>query len=166
MNSEQKNWLKFSDPRVSQVLMDWWEDLDKNRGERADLRRCKMPEEVIFVPAYHRLRKALSAYGEINDQALCLVAGILSHIREHDGSEKFAAQLARKPAGKDSPLMSDLRFRKFLSIRDPITLFRESIRAVRLLDGIANIPDLARGLYWWTQKTRNQWALDYYEKIV
>lgn len=166
MISEQKNWLKFSDPRISTVIMDWWGSLDENRGDRAELRRCKTPEDVIFLPAYHRLRKALSAYGEINDQALCLVAGVLSHVRKHEGSEKFAVQLAQKPPGKESPLMNELRFRKFISIRDSTILFKEAIRAVRLLDSTANIPDLARGLYHWTQETRKQWASDYYEKIV
>lgn len=166
MIREEKKWLNFSEPGVADTLLTWWHDLDNSRGDRADLRRCKLPEEVVFVPSFHRLRVALSPSGYVNDQSLCIVAGVLSHVRNHDGSEKFAAQLARKPPGKDSPVMSNLRFRKFLSIRDPNFLFRESIRAVRLLDGTANIPDLAQGLYWWNSRTRKQWAFDYYEKLV
>jgi CRISPR system Cascade subunit CasB len=166
MITEQRRWLKFTDPGSSMILLDWWENLEMNRGDRADLRRCKVPEDVIFVPSYHQLRKALSQFAEINDRSLCIVTGVLSHVRANDQSEPFAAQLARIPAGKDTPVMSELRFRKFLSIRDPVILFREGIRAVRMVDGIANIPDLAHGLYWWTQETRKEWAFTYYEKIV
>ncbi|HOU80703.1 MAG TPA: type I-E CRISPR-associated protein Cse2/CasB [Methanoregulaceae archaeon] len=166
MIKQQKRKVEFKDPRVCEVLMEWWESLDKNRGDRADLRRCTSPEDVMFVPAYYRLRKMLSAFGDINDKALCIVAAVLSHAQAHDGSERCAAQLARKPPGKESPVMSNLRFRKFLTIRDPATLLREGIRAVRLLDGTVNIPDLARSLYWWTRETRKEWAFDYYGKIV
>jgi len=166
MIEQQKKVVKFTDPRISEALMEWWGSLDRNRGDRADLGRCKSPEDVVFVPAYHRLRTALSAFGNIYDPSLCIVAAVLSHAREHDGSEKCAAQLARKPVGRDSPLMSERRFRKFLTIRDPATLLREGIRAVRLLDGTVNIPDLTQSLYWWTRETRKEWAFEYYGKIV
>ncbi len=62
--------------------------------------------------------------------------------------------------------MSELRFRKLLSVREPNTLFREGIRAVLILDGTVNIIDLAQGLYWWNTTTRKKWALSYYERIV
>ncbi len=165
MKSEQKPWLNFTDPAVSMLLLQWWRDLDSNRGDRADLRRCRVPNDVVFIPSYHRLRNMLVPLGNANDQSLCIVAGVLSHAREHDGSERFAAQLARKKPGSDTPLMSDLRFRRFLSIREPEILFREAIRAVRLLDGTVNVPDLAHGLYWWNDHVRRQWAFDYYGKM-
>ncbi|MDI9633585.1 MAG: type I-E CRISPR-associated protein Cse2/CasB [Methanolinea sp.] len=164
--SEQRRWLQFTNPRVSEILLEWWGTLDQNRGERADLRRCKTTEDVAFVPAYHRLRKALLPLGEVNDRSLCTVAGVLSHVRENDGSGSFAAQLARIPPGRDAPLMSELRFRRFISIRDPELLYREAIRAVRILDGIVNITDLAQGLYWWTPETRKKWTFEYFEKIA
>lgn len=163
--ANQKKWIKFTDPDISESLLHWWKDLDTNRGDRADLRRCKVPEDVFFVPAYHRLRQLMKPFGS-SDDPLGVVAGVLSHVNAYDGSEKFACQLARMPPGKDSPVMSSLRFRKLLSIRDSTTLFREGIRAVRLLDGAVNIPDLAQGLYWWNGGTRKEWAVSYYENIV
>jgi len=158
--------VKFTDPCISEVLMEWWRSLDQTRGDRADLQRCKSPEDVIFVPSYHRLRKALSAFGDIYDPSLCIVAAVISHVRELDESEKCAAQLARTPDGSDSPLMSEVRFRKFLTIRNPETLLREGIRAIRLLGGTVNIPDLAQSFYWWTRETRKEWAFEYFGKIV
>lgn len=163
----QKNWLNFTDPHVTGSLVQWWEDLDKRRGDRAELRRCTLPEEVMFLPSYYRLRNAVLQYDGFNDTSMSIVAGVVSHVKRPDNSERFAEQLARRPPGKDTPVMSDLRFRKLLSIREPNVLFREGIRAVRLLDGVVNIPDLAQGLYWWKNpKTRQEWARYYYEKIV
>ena len=166
MKAEQKKWLKFTDPDVSGVLLQWWNGLDERRGDRADLRRCTVPEEVFFLPPYHRLRYRMLAHGSIKDEPLAIVAGVLSHAKAHDGSEPFASQLARTSPGKSGSAMSDLRFRKLLSIREQNTLFREGIRAVRFLDGKVNIPDLAQGLYWWNASTRKNWAFSYYEKIV
>jgi len=166
MMAKQKNWLNFTDPNVSGSLLQWWESLDERRGDRADLRRCKLPDDVLFLPSYYRLRNAVARYDRLNDTSLGIVAGVISHVKRLDDSERFAEQLARKPLGKDTPVMSDLRFRKLLSIREPNVLFREGIRAVRLLDGAVNIQDLAQGLYWWNTRTRQEWARLYYEKIV
>ncbi|HON81885.1 MAG TPA: type I-E CRISPR-associated protein Cse2/CasB [Methanoregulaceae archaeon] len=164
---KEKVWLNFNDPHVSGFLLQWWEDLDKRRGDRAELRRCKLPEEVLFLPSYYRLRLPMIQYDGFNDTSLGTVAGVVSHAKRSDSSERFAEQLAKKPPGGDSPVMSELRFRKFLSIREPNALFREGIRAVRLLDGVVNIPDLAQGLYWWkNSRTRQEWARFYYEKTV
>jgi len=166
MITEQKKWLNFSDPNVTNTLLQWWKELDTTRGDRADLRRCKVTEDVFFLPAYHRLRHSLLAFGTVNNESLAIVSGVISHVRDHDGSIPFAGQLARISPGKDGPVMSEMRFRKLLSVREPNTLFREGIRAVRILDSTVNIPDLAQGLYWWNTTTRKKWALSYYERIV
>jgi CRISPR system Cascade subunit CasB len=166
MNIEQKKWIDFTDSKVNSTLLQWWKTLDSTRGDRADLRRCTVTEEVFFSPAYHRLRHEMLQYGSVRNEPLSIVAGVLSHVRDNDGSASFAGQLARIPAGKEGSVMSEFRFRKFLSVREPDVLFREGIRAVRILDGSVNIPDLAQGLYWWNSNTRKRWAFSYYENIV
>lgn len=161
-----KNWLNPKDKGVSDVVVRWREDLDNYRGERAELRRCKEPGEVIFVPAYYRLLNGLREYGKVNNESIALVAGVLSHVKQNNTSEVFAAQLAQVKNQSDSPIYSEKRFRKLLSIRDNDNLYREMIRAVRQIDGVVNVPNLSEGLYWWTNNTRKTWAFAYYEKIV
>jgi CRISPR system Cascade subunit CasB len=52
--------------------------LDENRGDRAELRRCRSPAEVAFVPAFYRLR--VRAPENLDPERLAVVAGILSHL--------------------------------------------------------------------------------------
>jgi CRISPR system Cascade subunit CasB len=49
-----------------------------------------------------------------------------------------------------------------LKLEHPDELMRSFIHAVRLLDRKANVPDLARGLRYWGDNTRQRWAFDYY----
>ena len=58
-----------------QALDAWWQSLDDNRGDRAELRRCGTLAEVVFTPAYHRLRQRLCRCGVVHDDGLAVVAG-------------------------------------------------------------------------------------------
>jgi len=70
--------------------------------------------------------------------------------------------MAAKKEGSDQIRVSDLRFRRLLAIDDRDKLYVSVIRIVRLLNGEADIPSLADGIYWWNDKTKNAWAYDYY----
>ena len=37
------------------VIEDWWEVLQKNRGDRAILKRASCAEDVLLTPAFHTL---------------------------------------------------------------------------------------------------------------
>ena len=128
---EQKMYLTFSQPEVRAALLSWWKELDNARGDRAALRQCHNPLEVAFTPAFHRLKMRLEPFGSISpDQMdrLALVAGVLSHVKEHkpEGHEKnlqrsFAVQMANPPSkggpGKKA-CVSGMRFRQLLKIED------------------------------------------------
>ncbi len=160
---EQKPYLKFTRPETSEILLDWWKELEKSRGDRAELRRCHSPLKVAFTPAYHRLRYALMKHGSIKDMDLALVAGVISHVKSPvPGS--FPVQMADSADGKKAKV-SSMRFRSLLSIRDdePDKLFEKMIRIVHLLDDSADIPSLANGIYWWNEQTKKTWAFAYYE---
>ena len=60
--------------------------------------------------------------------------------------------------------MSGLRFRRLLKIEDRDDLYGAVVRTIRLLDGSVNIASLADGVYWWNERTKNNWAFDYYDK--
>lgn len=156
--------LFMSSIAASEVLMDWWEELDENRGDRAMLRRCRNTTEVVFSPAFHRLRLKLGQIGYFNTQSLSLIAGVLSHVKTHDGSVSFAAQMATPKTEGSNARVSGLRFRRLLQIKDKDELLESVKRTVDLLDGNLNIYSLANDLYWWdNERTQKQWAYEYYE---
>ncbi|MCO5383529.1 MAG: type I-E CRISPR-associated protein Cse2/CasB [Methanosarcina barkeri] len=160
---KQTHELFISRP-VSKVLIDWWEELDENRGDRAVLRRCRNTTEVVFSPAFHRLRLKLSQIADINSNSLALIAGILSHVKTHDNCAKFATQMATPKTESSNARVSGLRFRRLLTIKDTDELFGSMIRIVDLLDGNLNIYSLADDLCSWDdEETKKQWAYNYYE---
>jgi len=76
---------KTDKPDFVQATMAWWEPLvappgigkPSNRGELAALRRCKSLEELLFVPAYHRLFHRVSPLGWTHRPSVAAVAGLL-----------------------------------------------------------------------------------------
>lgn len=161
---KQKHESLFISRAASEVLMDWWKELDENRGDRAVLRRCRNTTEVVFSPAFHHLRLKLSQIGYFNPESLALIAGVLSHVKIHDNGARFATQMATPKTEGSNARVSGLRFRRLLKIKDRDELFESIKRTVHLLDGNLNIYNLANDLYWWDNGgTQKQWAYDYYE---
>jgi CRISPR system Cascade subunit CasB len=71
--------------------------------------------------------------------------------------------------GSDKATVSELRFRRILAIDDLDDLYSQLRRAISLLDGTANLVDLARVLFRWRPiaeqnpyDPRKNWAYDYY----
>ena len=160
------NLLRFDkESPETEALKAWWQWLDDNRGERAILRRCGSLTEVVFSSAYHRLRSAVSRFGFVDDDGLALVAGLAARIKDDIGSGSIAEQMATAKSGSDAKArVSGLRFRRLLKVREREDLFSPMIRTIDLLGGNVNIQSLAQGVYFWNDKTRKQWAFDYYSK--
>lgn len=148
----------------STILREWWEGLERDRGERAVLRRASGPTEVAFSPAYHRLLGRLLQGGYvIRREALAAVAGLAAHVKGDVGEEKSMAQLMAVPKTSGSGVkVSGLRFRRLLVVTQREELYPLMIRMVRLLNGKVNLVNLANAAYWWNENTRKQWAYDYY----
>ncbi|WP_370575704.1 type I-E CRISPR-associated protein Cse2/CasB [Methanomethylovorans sp.] len=156
-NSLDKN------PEACDVLLAWWRDLDNNRGDRAALRRCHNTVDIVFNPAYHKLWLTLNKLGFGNRDSVALIAGVLANVKNHQGGEAFATQMASMKDGS-TPLVSGLRFKRLLKIKDKEELFSSIVRIVKLMDGSVNACNLANGLYWWNDYTKKEWAYSYYEK--
>lgn len=145
------------------ILLQWWQDLEKDRGSRAELRRAKLPDDIVFCPAYHRL------YAQINwpnndRRKLAAIAGLLAHVKENDSSKKLPEQMAVSKNGNHS-LISDLRFRRLLSIDNLDELYISLMRVIRMLNGKVNLIDMAKAVYWWNSKTKKSWAYRYFSSI-
>jgi len=164
MNEKKKN-LKFSrGSEEEQILQTWWSGLDRSRGDRAMLRRCRNPAELIMVPAYHRLRLSLSDRWYVNNLQLAVVAGVISHLDTDEKSGTCAEQMARPKENSGPSRVSGLRFRRLLKADAPAEEYMALVRMVHLMGRTANLSDLANSAYHWNEYTKKNWALSYYEK--
>ncbi len=156
-------YIKFEPgTEASEALLAWWKGLERNRGERAVLRRCQNLPEVAFVPSYHQLLRALSPHGKVNAERLAIVAGLAAHVKGHNPGVEIAVQMAQTKPGGASAAVSGLRFRRVLKIKKKEELFLALGRVVTLLGGTVNLVSLAKSAYEWNDWTRKQWAFNYY----
>lgn len=156
------------------ILLDWWMGLEADKGERAELKRAENPLRVVFSPAYHdllyRLQEAGYRLGTGSRERLALLAGLAAHVKRHTTNERsLAVQMGSPKPGSDRATVSELRFRRILAIDDLGELYTQLRRAISLLDGTANLIDLARVLFRWQpiaeqnpSDPRKNWAYDYY----
>ena len=158
-------------PQDPPAVIRWWTELEtKDRGGRAELRRCASPLEVAFCPAYHRLVKMIGGGGDREDLARIAVgAAVLAHVRTDLGSSEESRRVRRlaKLAGTPSteggaPRVSETRFRHLLRTEQPEALQRELIRLVRMVDGQAPVEQLFRDIRRWDEATRLDWARSYF----
>jgi CRISPR system Cascade subunit CasB len=161
MNSSYLRFEKGSPEH--QALVAWWRELDKNRGERAVLRRSRTLVEVAFSPAYHRLRLALSRFGPVDYERLALVAGLATRVKVDNEGSPIAEQMATGQAD-GSARVSGLRFRRILKMKEQDELFAGMTRIIALLGGTVNLQSLAQSVYSWNDRTRKKWAFEYYSK--
>lgn len=151
------------DSAFGKLLETWWEDLQDNRGERAELRRCSNASQVIMMPGFHRQLQNWRSFlaDETNyEERLAQIMGLLSHVRVHRSDSSIATQMAIGRGGE--PAVSELRFRRLLQ-RTRQEYYPAIIRVVKLLRGEANIHDLARSTYFWGDNIKKAWAYDYFE---
>ncbi|MEZ4462081.1 MAG: type I-E CRISPR-associated protein Cse2/CasB [bacterium] len=157
----------------------WWAEMTTpdatgkvaRKGDRAELRRCKSPSDVMLLPAYHRLwwkateaNVARHTTNSSEEAAMAFVAGILAHVSENTTTSLGAAMGAKDG---DNSVVSGLRFRKLLEIHDADQLYVTMIRIIRMLGRAAPIAAMADDLMRWNNEkfrddVRKKWARDYY----
>ena len=75
------------------------ETVNENHGDRAELRRCRSPAEVAFVPAFYRLKMMVPQ--NFDPEKLAAVAGILSHVEiERGGSQVGSLNFFARPMAR------------------------------------------------------------------
>lgn len=173
------------------VVLDWWKDLSGNKkdsdgvlikvdsgrtGERAELRRCKSPEQVMLCKGFHRLRAEVND-DTVNQVALAMIAGICSHIRTNDPSNEFPVLLATPEKEKSTPPLSESRFQKIVTSRTPNEFYTGLRRAIQIVNNKGNIPSIVKGVVLWCRHknypaTNMQdtmqftWSRAYYDVIL
>jgi len=153
--------MKDQKPYDEQALFKWWDSLEQNKGERAELRRCRTTTDVAFTQAFYRFLRAIDKKNRSNIDQLALIAGVLAHVKKNDPSKRIAEQMASPKSGINARV-SGLRFRRLLKIDNREELYQALVRLIHLLDGTANIYSLAESAFYWSERTRKDWAYDYY----
>ncbi len=147
-------------------LVEWWQQIKKDRGEMAVLRRCSSLVEVVFSPAYHRLRRRLLNIGRVDDEGLSLVVALSARVKTNTDGPSIGEQMTT-PRPDGSARVSGLRFRRLLKIKEREELFTATTRIIALLGGSVNLQSLARSVYLWNDKyvhIRKELAVDYYSR--
>ncbi|TVQ41551.1 MAG: type I-E CRISPR-associated protein Cse2/CasB [Wenzhouxiangella sp.] len=163
MNQPDKQSTPKEQPAQHRQLLDWWEQLEQNRGDRAALRRASSIEQVMFNPGFHRLWHRLTDSPWSRAERVALIAALGARVKHHDPRKSFAAQLGSPPSGREKAAFSGLRFRRLLQASQPNELLQACSRAITMCDGRVNLTNLAESVYWWSDRDRKSWAFDYYE---
>ncbi|EPN9525528.1 type I-E CRISPR-associated protein Cse2/CasB [Cronobacter malonaticus] len=165
-------------------LLKWHALMNEQQGRRlrASLRRSHTLNDVWLNEGFNSLAARVPTLLNMPGRewrfcALGIVAALAAHVKTVDTRASFAEQLGHKEG--NHAVMSELRFRRLSQARTQEELFRQLRRAVQLLRGVVNLPDLAEGVFRWcaeedererhaarrrapTDYIRVRWALDYY----
>ena len=175
--TQQYRFLKEAETR--EKLCSWWKSLDKNRGDRARLRRVERPDDVLLTEPFFRFLQQMPEEWAKPEVVLssAIVSAALSHVKEPRDSETFPTQLASPKQGGKKPRMSELRFQQLQKSRDPEEFFRRLLRAISLAESKVNILSLAESILHWMNEYRYganrepqkrlavRWATDYYNAL-
>lgn len=170
--------MKSEDIEEAKITQKWWRELNAARskdtktiphfttGDSAELRRAKSIDEVIInSSAFHDLKHRLAGTKWNRLPQLALVAGVLSHVKKQGATLPIGLNTLTKKesSSKDA---TKLRFKRLIQNETPEDLYRPMIRMVSYLEETANINHLANSLYFWNDKTRKDWAIEFYENLL
>ena len=132
------------------AALSWWKSLQPEptqKGDRAALSRLRRatPLDAMAQEATLLLYRRLDYHNPVRLHRVATLACILAHVREHTGAIKFANAIGRTSlADADSALLKPLRFDRLKSAQSEDEIARNFRRAVAMLNGKANVYDLAR----------------------
>ena len=177
MSDIEKIWTKVLKEDEQQSLVEWWQWLhgEKQKGIRAELKRCGTLQEVMSKKGFVRLTQYLPRLEKHNAEGLLIVAAILAVLEIPN--DHALPRLLGANGGSDKPVFSELRFQRLLASSDTEGFFHGLRRAliqvgkqanpILLADTILHWyqeqqhPDWAKGKYKW----QYQWASQYYGEI-
>ena len=178
--------MTYLSKEQQQALLSWHDAINDTKGRRlrASLRRCSDINQACQAEGFRSLlfKKDLPALWNREQEpwrfsAMALIAAVLAHVKTNSNKEKFAEQLGAEKKGR--PVMSELRFSRLRGVKTHDELLRQLRRAVKLCEGVINIPDLAEGIFRWcreandpyltlkpTDYIRIRWAMEYYQAVT
>lgn len=138
-----------SDQDLKAIFRKWWESLQRNRGDRAELARATTEAKIYACAAFYRLRRALDDMGyAVHVPALARAAAMLGRIRRDRDGESFGILLERK--------MTYEQVKPVLKVHHPDRLIRKLSAWVDRLSGEAPVVGTAELAYWWEVRYPNR----------
>ena len=166
-----------------QHAYEWWRttisDAEGDRGARAVLYRCRTPLDAVTVPAAISLARRLGRIPEPSappwkqtrfERSLSL-AIVLAHVRVNTNTSllrtlgwgQFPYDKKETDVTEGRPILSELRFKRFLQIEGEDELIASFSRLVTLAKDKTDVADLARVLLRWDDgRTKRDIALTYF----
>lgn len=194
---------KYLNKTQAEAVRDWWRGLNLDqiaeserqlkyypfstlgRKERAELRRCSSPEQVMWQRGFVLLAERLESLADKQDSvrvmndplAVALLAGLVAQVKKDlDDKVSFAAKLGQFKEGSDKPNYSELRFQRLQTSNDEDEFFQQTRRALAQISGAVDVVMLAQDVLAWfaeyrqgidtepKDRLRVRWASDYYRK--
>lgn len=140
---------------MQKIFTNWWEDLQKNTGGKAQLKRCRSPEDAALHPETHRLKGMLPNW--VPYELVATIAGVTAHIKTNSGLS-FAESLATPKERNGRVPFNEGRFRQMLSCRDWDELYRNLRRAITILDGSVNLLSFIDAVFLWNDEFRGKYT--------
>lgn len=156
----------LNDTGVWQIIQHWWQALQSDSGTRARLRRANSTSTVALEYGYNQLvqrlhdAKSIRIKQKYMQENLPAVVRILAHVREDNTTQSVAGSM--RGVHSQRAIISDLRFRRLIQIKDQDQLADMLIRVIRMLGYRVNVCDLAKSVYCWNEHTCKRWANQYY----
>ena len=157
------------DAEAREVLHRWHSFLQEHdRGARAQLRRAAGPDDVVFVPAFHRLLADLEEAGFDLSRAgtrerLAAIAGLVARVKADDPDEPSVATKLGKPRGESRAApVSRLRFSRLVAQESVTEVYPVLARVLPLVDNVVHLNSLADSILFWGDAVRRRWAYDYF----
>lgn len=176
MNESKEPKLFEEGHPASDFILEWWGSLKKNKGDRAELRRCKNLQNIQTSSAYLRCYWQLIKYfpqerKSPSREQMSIIIGLAAHIEDNDSVKKtdqsdsqISDFLGYQISRGDKPKLSELRFRRLLKIKDREKLYRFLIQVIRILERKVNLLDLLSIAFFWGDTATTNLAYKYYEK--
>jgi CRISPR system Cascade subunit CasB len=181
MSSVEKQTLRLFELRKEEQqekLLHWWQQLQHNTGNRAELRRCHSPEDAATKADTFRVYNMVGHFCSI--EASATIAGLLSHIKPESEFDytPFGKKLSAVKEGGEKPVFSESRFRHLLKSRNWNEFYTNMRRAIVVLDGRIHPLYIADIILRWDkeqkpdyikrpgQSLRFRLAQDYYYEII
>lgn len=134
-----------------------WIHAEKQRGDRARLRRCDSLQQVMMQPAFYWLARSLPRLESYALNGVALVAGLLVWV-ESASNQDLSLILGNPKSGSDMPRFSELRFQRLLASKEPEEFFQSMRRAIvqagKTADPILLADEI---LHWEAQQRQPDW---------
>lgn len=152
----------------------WWDELKRDNGRKAQLRRCSSPDEAAILPGTYYLKRTLPKWVPL--ELVATIAGLSAHIKENR-EMRFIESLATPKEKSGRVPFSESRFRQLLSCRDWDELYRNLRRAIIILDNSVNYESFVKTVFLWNDEfrgahtrpgksTKFQLSREYYETVM